>query len=93
MKITPDNEYPQVLYKAEESLTVYNEKELTAAKKQGWQTTYIHREYPKHVPTGEFYETKNDDGGVTRHAKTKIVGSRDEEEAFIASLPKKTKAA
>ncbi len=49
-QIFKDNQYPQILFKADaEPITVNTAKEYKEAMADGWATTHIAREYPKWV--------------------------------------------
>ncbi len=49
-QIFKDNQYPQILFKADaEPITVNTAKEYKEAMADGWATVHVAREYPKWV--------------------------------------------
>lgn len=89
MQLTKDNPYPQTLFHASLDPTqVLNEEQRAARINEGYQDTYIHRAFPKHIPTGNMRTVISPwDGGKTKVAETVIANDAAQERAILASLP------
>jgi hypothetical protein len=94
MQLFEDNKYPVLLYSGPNmpatTTLAFTQEELREKEAQGWLLRHVHREYPKHIPTGEVkVEISVWDGGKTETPVTQIVHDEKEEAALLAKLAKK----
>lgn len=83
-ELSRDNPYPFMMYHAVKAPTLaMDEKQRDILGRDGYQSGYIHKEYPKHVPTGKFITVKNADGGTTDLVETVIVADAGAEDALL----------
>ncbi len=94
MQLFEDNKYPILLYSPPSmpatTTLAFTQEELRAKETEGWLLRHVHREYPKHIKTGEVKEIKSQwDGGVSFEDVTEIVHDEKQESALLAKLAKK----
>lgn len=96
MQLFEDNKYPILLYSPPSmpatTTLAFTQEELRAKEAEGWLLRHVHREYPKHIKTGEVKEIKSQwDGGISYEDVTEIVHDEKQESALLAKLASKKK--